>query len=247
MKIILLSAGAASRLGDITRDTPKCLLPLANGETVLDVQMNNIIAAGITDVVISAGFKVEMIENHVKRYMDRCTIKVVHNPFYDVSNNLVSLWNVRYEFGNDGVFVINGDNLFEKSVLELALSSSESSCLLVNKKEQYDEDDMKVILKAGHIKEISKKIQAEKADAESIGMMQFNQQVSQRLVTKLEDMVRHRENLGVYYLTAIQQVIDDGEKICAIDIDGKAWAEIDYPEDYAEAIKTYREFSVDYS
>jgi NDP-sugar pyrophosphorylase family protein len=39
MKAIILAAGRASRLGSITENTPKCLLPVGN-KTILDWQLD---------------------------------------------------------------------------------------------------------------------------------------------------------------------------------------------------------------
>jgi L-glutamine-phosphate cytidylyltransferase len=239
---VLLSAGSGIRLGALCNDKPKCLLTLVNDDTVLDIQLRHLIAAGIKDIVISAGFKVEMIEEHIKRYSKLCDIQLIYNPFYDVSNNLVSLWNVRYAIQGKPFMIINGDNLFEKDVLLKAIENSYEACLLTNTKDHYDDDDMKVSLIDGVIKAVSKTITHNEANAESIGIMRFNDVTGRILIDKLESMVRKKEYLSKYYLMAIQNIIEDGSDIYSVDITGRAWKEIDYLEDYEKALLEYKTF-----
>ena len=50
MRVIILAAGKGERLMPLTNNTPKSLLELANGTSVLESQLLSIHAAGIRDV-----------------------------------------------------------------------------------------------------------------------------------------------------------------------------------------------------
>ena len=57
MKAIILAAGQSSRLYPLTKETPKCLLELERGTSIIDIQISMIKQLGIHDIVIVTGFK----------------------------------------------------------------------------------------------------------------------------------------------------------------------------------------------
>lgn len=60
MKAIILAAGRGSRMGERTRDLPKCMATL-DGRTLLDWQVSALRAAGIPEVVVVRGYRAETI------------------------------------------------------------------------------------------------------------------------------------------------------------------------------------------
>jgi len=240
MKTIILAAGKGERLMPLTRNTPKSLLELGNGITVLESQLNSIKMCGIKEVVIVCGYKVEQIEAKVKDY-DSENIKIVYNPFYDVSNNLISAWMARYELQDDFVLV-NGDDVFHHRVLEGLLNCDGEICMVIDRKERYDEDDMKVVTKENRVYTVSKDIPLEEVNGESIGMMKFQGNGKKKFVTTLENMVRKKENLNIFYLAALQQIMDDYFPVHYYECSADDWGEIDFHPDLdliRENITTY--------
>ena len=53
MKIIILAAGKGERLYPITKNTPKPLIDLGNGETLLERQLNYLSNSNVIDEIIS--------------------------------------------------------------------------------------------------------------------------------------------------------------------------------------------------
>lgn len=60
MKAIILAAGRGSRMGERTRDLPKCLATL-DGRTLLDWQVSALRAGGIQDVTVVRGYRAETL------------------------------------------------------------------------------------------------------------------------------------------------------------------------------------------
>ena len=60
MKAVILAAGRGSRMGRLTEDAPKCLVPLA-GTPLLDRQMAALTAGGIESIAIVRGYKPETL------------------------------------------------------------------------------------------------------------------------------------------------------------------------------------------
>ena len=87
MKAIILAAGKGERLMPLTSDTPKSLLELENGTTLLESQLITINKTVIDKVVIVTGNLTEKIESKVQRYSKEYNIdiQIVYNPFFDIS------------------------------------------------------------------------------------------------------------------------------------------------------------------
>lgn len=61
MKAVILAAGRGSRMGERTRDLPKCLATL-DGRTLLEWQVSALRAGGIEDVTVVRGYRAETIQ-----------------------------------------------------------------------------------------------------------------------------------------------------------------------------------------
>ena len=57
---------------------------------------------GIDEIVIVVGYKAQQIEAKIADLTEiDCKIKIIYNPFFDVSNNLISLWFAASEMDED--------------------------------------------------------------------------------------------------------------------------------------------------
>jgi MurNAc alpha-1-phosphate uridylyltransferase len=69
MKAMILSAGMGSRMGDLTKNTPKPLLKIGN-QTLLEMQLNKLIQAGISQLLINVSYLgnqiIEFVSNKYK-------------------------------------------------------------------------------------------------------------------------------------------------------------------------------------
>jgi len=230
MKIILLSAGKGTRMMPLTKNTPKCLLHVGNGLTVLESQLEIIKKTEIKDIVLIVGYLAEQVESKIKKYRDSLNITLIYNPFYDISNNLVSLWFAKHLM-NDDVLVINGDNIFEVKVLHALIEAKKPITLVIDKKKEYDDDDMKVSIEGDKILKINKDIVKHKIGGESVGMMRFQSDGIIKIKNKLEQMVREKEKHNLFYLDAIQELINEGHAVNYTVISEEDWAEIDFHPD----------------
>lgn len=246
MKVIILAAGKGERLMPLTSDTPKSLLELENGTTLLESQLITINKTVIDKVVIVTGYLTEKIESKVQRYSKEYNIdiQIIYNPFFDISNNLLSLWQARHEMESDFI-IINGDDIFNDSVLFglLEHDKNELITMVIDRKETYDEDDMKLIVENGRILEVSKKIPLNEANGESIGMIRVTGEAKGIMVDTMERMVRNKKNMQVFYLAMIQELINQGIVVGYHEISSKDWAEIDFHPDLEDIRKKISTFN----
>lgn len=242
-KAIILSAGQGRRLLPLTESTPKCLLSVSE-KPVVFWQIDTLLAAGIDEIIVVGGFQIDKVEKYLlERYRDYPGIKVIFNPFYEVADNLASCWMTRQEMNTD-FLLLNGDTLIDAALLAGILNSKASPITLcVDFKDAFDEDDMKVQLDAsGQVRQVSKKLSTDETDAESIGLIRFNQEGATLFRDAVEKALRHPANLKSWYLAIIDQLARTGV-VGSHSVAGCRWCEIDYLQDLQKA-RAY--FSQDY-
>ena len=235
MRAIILSAGAGRRLLPLTEKTPKCLLEVADGLSLLSFQLRTLAACGIPEVTIVSGFGADRIaEPLAARPVPGVDVQTLYNPFFGSSDNLVSAWVARVHMDGD-FLLLNGDALFEPAVLETLLASTPAPITLtVSTKKSYDDDDMKVSLQGSRLTGIGKTLPQQGVDAESIGLMLFRGPGVDAFRAALEDALREPRSLGRWYLSAVDRLVDD-VPVQALDITGLWWSEVDTPEDLERA------------
>jgi choline kinase len=62
MKAIILAAGRGSRMKDLAKERPKCLVEL-RGKTLLDWQLDALHTAGVAEIAMVTGYKRELLSN----------------------------------------------------------------------------------------------------------------------------------------------------------------------------------------
>lgn len=63
MKAVILAAGKGTRMGELTTEVPKPMLPV-HGKPILEHILQGLMEAGIRDFFIVTGFRAEVIESH---------------------------------------------------------------------------------------------------------------------------------------------------------------------------------------
>ncbi len=229
MRVIILAAGQGKRLYPLTKNCPKSLLEIGGGRSVLESQLKCVRETGLKDVTIVTGYKTEQIEAKIKDIED-IDISICYNPFFATSNNLISAWLAVRETGENFVLV-NGDDVFKPHVLQGLLDSGHPITMVIDRKESYDTDDMKVVTRDDHIIKVSKEIPPEEANGESIGMMLFRGKGRSIIGETLESMVRDEESKQIFYLAALQKIMDMGYPVRYFECAPEDWAEIDFHSD----------------
>ncbi|HKX53089.1 MAG TPA: phosphocholine cytidylyltransferase family protein [Nitrosospira sp.] len=235
VKAIILSAGQGRRLGSLTASIPKCLLPIS-GKPIIEWQIDVLLSVGINQVTVVTGFQsglVEMLLQH--RYKNDGRIHIAFNPFFSITDNLVSCWIARSAMDCD-FLLLNGDTLFEETLLAQVLNSDPAPVTLgVDQKPAYDADDMKVQLdENGWIKHVGKTLRADQIDAESVGLVLFRERGPLLFRDTLEEALRHQTELKAWYLSIIENLAGR-QLVKACFVPEGSWCEIDFPADLTKA------------
>ncbi len=126
MKCLILNSGTGKRMGDLTKNQPKCFVELYDGTKIIDRQIKILKELGIKNFVITTGYHHKMIEDHCLELYPDLNFEFVYNSRYEDTNYIYSI-ELAKECLDDEILLIHGDLVFEKYIIMQLLSSSYSS------------------------------------------------------------------------------------------------------------------------
>lgn len=124
MKAIILAGGLGTRLRPLTENTPKPLLPI-KGKPILEHALLNFKKYGITDIVLSIGYRADLIKEYFsdgRKWGINIEYCVEEEPLGTGGAIRRATQNI-----NDTFLVINGDNLADFNWRELINTHSRNS------------------------------------------------------------------------------------------------------------------------
>lgn len=112
-KAIILAAGKGNRLKPITEKIPKPLISV-NGVRFIDTIIKGLMDNKINEIYVVVGYMKEKFEIIKEEYPN---IILIENPYYDVCNNISSLFVVRDKLENSIIldadqYILNSEILF---------------------------------------------------------------------------------------------------------------------------------------
>ncbi|KAB0677183.1 NTP transferase domain-containing protein [Aureimonas leprariae] len=231
MKTIILSAGRGSRLQGLVADRPKCLVEI-NGRTVLEWQVAALDAAGVSEIVVVTGYGAEKVEAAVAAMPARAGMRLVHNPFFALADNLASCWIARSQMVGD-FSILNGDTIVEPEIARRVLGGEPAApiAVTIDRKPSYDPDDMKVSLDGDRLLAVGKTLEPEVVNGESIGFHRFTTEGGRAFVQTIEAVMKAETGLKSWYLSAIDRIAREEGIVGTRSIEGLEWGELDFPED----------------
>ena len=156
MKALILNSGIGKRMGDITKQKPKCMTQIGGGFTIISWQLEVLKKTGIEQVVITTGPFAEALEEYVLSLNAGMDIEFVANPDYDSTNYIYSIYCAKDSLEDD-IILLHGDLVFETAVAQDIIGSKES-CVVVDSTLPLPEKDFKARLSASRVREVSTKI-----------------------------------------------------------------------------------------
>ena len=233
MKAIILSAGQGSRLGHLVDERPKCLIDF-NGRSLLDRQLDTLEANGVHEAVVVTGFHDDLVNQAIARRKGGPNVRTIYNPFYKVADNTGSLFMAREELSGD-CLVWNGDTLVSRALMARVVAHGQAGIsVTIDRKDSYDEDDMKVVEEEGRLKSIGKRLDLGRVNAESIGLLAFRSGGAEQFREAIERAIRTPEGTTIWYLRVIHQIAQSAD-VWTLDICGQEWGEVDFPADVETA------------
>lgn len=225
VQAVILAAGMGTRLG---KPWPKPLTPLADGRTIMQQQLENLLAA-FDDIRITTviGFEKELIMNAFP------SVGYVYNDLYYQTNTNRSLLKALRQSTDGGVLWMNGDVVFDPQVLVRVkdLVAKEQSFICVNTAVVGEEEVKYTVDADGFVDRLSKTITD--ALGESVGINYISADDKDKLIPRLVECQD-----SDYFERGLELMIEkDGAKVVPYDIRDLFAVEVDFEEDLARANK----------
>lgn len=227
MKVVILSAGIGSRLGDLTQSIPKSFLKI-NDKSIIETQLYYLNEQGLDDITVVVGYKAEKIKEKF-----RGVLKYIYNPIYKETNSSYSLWLARKEVLN-GWLHINCDLIFHPQILKDFLNHPSQNALAVDTNVEPDDDGERVkVDKNGRIMLIQKRMDLKFTYGRTIGMAKFDRFGAHIILNRLEKIVSSGEKKR-WFFSVIGDYLQE-IPVYAVSTHGNPWAEVDTDEDLGKA------------
>lgn len=237
---LIPAAGLGNRMNDLTKDRPKCLLEI-NGQPLLKMQIEALEDAGFEQLVIVTGYKAEMIEAFVANHTGSIKINTVHNPLFDSTNNIYSVWlALSLPQLSEGFTLIESDLVFDSSIISV-FKTPDLIAL----------DDYDPTIHSGTVAVLNKdhtvnalimdgNFPSDKKIYKTVNITSFSAQSKDVFKKILSGYIKSNQ-LNIYYEAAIKDSIENGETCFkAADFSTVNWGEIDTPKDLKRVKSTFR-------
>lgn len=224
IQVVILAAGMGTRLG---KPWPKPLTPLADGRSILQQQIDNVrsVFADTAKISIVVGFKLEMI---LEAHPD---VSYIYNEAYDQTNTSKSLLKALRNSHESGVLWLNGDVVFDSSVLQRVRErmKNEKSFVCVNTSAVGEEEVKYTVDNRGFINALSKRVK--NALGEAVGINYISSHHKSSAIKNLEACADND-----YFERGLEMAIEkDGIEIEPVDISDLFAVEVDFQADLDRA------------
>jgi L-glutamine-phosphate cytidylyltransferase len=230
MKGIILAAGRGARLTGGNNDMPKCLVTLG-AETLLSRNIRLLREAGIDDVVAIVGCAADTVRRTCQG------VQFVENTRFAQTNSLYSLWLARPML-TEGFVVMNCDVLVHPQLMTDLLTARHDDALLLAYRDDdttYSSEEMKVRVRRGRVIDISKTMDPQEADGENVGIAKFSAEGARLLIDEMDALIAGGDHKA--WVPRAFKAFAERRPLHAIATRGFPWTEIDFPEDYRNAVE----------
>lgn len=239
MKALILAAGRGARMGRATHYNAKCLLPISQGQVVIDMALAALRNSGVSDVVVVVGHAADRVKAHLSARHPDLHVTYVYNEQYLRWNNWFSLLvGLRQTGVLEPVLLLNSDVVFSPKILQLVQSVVEdaASYLVVDTESGRDPEDMKVKAVGRRIIDIGKDLDPAESAGEYIGVGLLKPRFSAALIEALEH-IRRAGDVSQWYEGAFRVLVRSGMELSLLPTNGAWWAEVDTPDDLQRVLK----------
>ena len=234
MKAIILAAGRGSRMKDLTKERPKCLVDL-HGKTLLDWQLEALRLAGIKEIAVVTGYKSELLTGR--------GLVEFHNSRWAETNMVYSLACAK-EWLQKGPCIVSYSDIFYGSTVIEALIACNATLAVA-----YDPNWLKLWTKRfgdplldaetfrltpeHSLAEIGNKPKSvEEVQGQYMGLLRFTPEGWEEL-ERIRSGLSSIESDEMHMTGTLQMVINSGRVSISTVVNYGEWGEIDSTEDLA--------------
>lgn len=233
MQAIILTAGLGERMGDLTKNRPKALVPVAGRELILRV-MDFLDHPAITERIVVTGFESKKLESFLTGRFP--AVRMVHNPHFTAGNILTmeaALPHIKDDF-----ILMNVDHIYPRRILKRMIDGPDKISAVCDFDRQLVDDDMKVKMDdAGHLRRIGKTL--DDFDGGYIGMTCCSADCIRNYREGFASALKDKGTTASVE-NVLGWITEKSMKVNICDTSGIRWLEIDTQEDLQHAERTLR-------
>ena len=250
MQAIILAAGMGRRLGELTKENTKCMVPV-NGIRLIDRLLGQLSGLGLSRVIIVVGYKGKELKEYVEESYIRhqpsdvspLNIEFAENPIYDKTNNIYSLSMVKQQLQEDDTLLIESDLIFSDRFFPMILENPYPNLALVAKYESWMDGTMVRLDDDQHIVNFISKDAFDYNDVDSyyktVNIYKFSKDFLQHQYVPFLDAYTKAVGNNEYYENVLRIIsMLNSHNMKALPVGNEKWYEIDDKQDLdiAEAL-----------
>jgi choline kinase len=230
MNAVLLAAGLGSRLGSLTKELPKALIPVG-GKPLLLHALGFASLLRPSRLVVVGGFGYPLVKQALVQAGANLPVELVENTKFR-DGNLVSLLTAK-PLLTEGFLVMNVDHIYRQAIAELVRRDVERVTAFIDTDRKLGDDDMKVERGSdGRVVAIAKTLTT--FDCGYVGMTRVPTALLGRYWDEAERAVAE-EGRAIHVERILARLAKTADAPACRDISGHGWLEVDTPDERAAA------------
>ena len=230
MTYIILAAGKGNNLQPLTLKYAKTSYKLDEDTTVLQRMVRLIRKADKNaEIVVVTGYKAE----DVRAELDGENVKFIHNPFYEVTNSISSLWFARDYLERENVTILHGDIVFSNEIVTKYLTVPTDHPYILADSSDLQPGAYNVVSQGEQVLVMSK--QLERFSAKYCCMTKLDPVSSRLLKQEIDSMVNSNMYDQYYEDGLVQMIMFHNFQLSWEDIAGQKWTEVDTVDELLRA------------
>lgn len=124
---VIMAAGKGTRFGALTAEMPKGFIPF-KGKPMVIRSIENLIDAGIKEIIIGTGYHREYYERLPERFPE---VKTVFSPRFAETNSMETLYQCRHAIRKRPFLLLESDIVYDIFALKILIEDPHSDIMLI--------------------------------------------------------------------------------------------------------------------
>lgn len=235
MQAIILAAGMGKRLGELTRNSTKCMVKV-DGKRLIEYALDALAAQGIRKAVIVTGHGADEFPDVLGSSYAGIAVSYVHNPDYARTNNIYSLFLARKDMEADDSILLESDLIFDPAIIRDCVLHPSPNVAVVARFESWMDGTVTRLGEDADITCFLGKKEMVEADLvhyfKTVNIYKLSRSFCRDKFFPFLDVYIKTKGLNEYYEEVFKLLtfIDRGA-LKALDVSGRLWYEIDDIQD----------------
>lgn len=230
-KAVILWAGCGRRISSEYGGMHKALIQL-NGKSLMEHLLGNLRKAGIREIIAVLGYRAGDMQSMVESIWDQDRLLTVVNDRFDRTNNLYSLIMAEKWLKDRDFIVLNGDMVFDCSIIKDILTSEGSRIVVDDNDYGYQLDSPRVLIDNNRICDIGRHLSIDNAQGYAIGIYKFSRELSLKYFELGRFLAKERPEAGFH--EPLPQLMKE-YSIAPLYTCGREWMDVDEKGDVKRA------------